>query len=283
MKDIPPGLKRTLREANRESGRTDSSCIFNAMRVKSKNARCGGIASVGLITLLACGKEPVAWSNVTYSYASAVGLAQSKIVVPDSLGCTMTARAVRTGGETRAVWWSVRSDSSSALMYATKANGRWDVPVAVDTLDASRRGCDRPAPALAVSRSGYIYIAYFLEPASGAGIFFAHQMDSTGFHDPISITYGKRPSTVSIAASGDRVAVGYEEPNTERGQIWVALSGSMGHIFDSRVAVSSPSAIAVHPSVRLSDSRLEVEWSELIQADSIARRRVATRTGKWNQ
>jgi hypothetical protein len=132
------------------------------------------------------------------------------------------------------------------------------------------------------TKTGYVNIVYFLEPATGAGVFFTHSMDESGFHDPVSIGFGKRPSEVSIAAQGDRVAVAYEEPNAERGEIWLALSTSMGHIFESRVPVSSANELASEPSIRLSGTKLDVQWKELLQADSLARKRTANRTGTWN-
>jgi hypothetical protein len=128
---------------------------------------------------------------------------------------------------------------------------------------------------------GRLYVAYFLEQATGPGIFFVHRMDATGFHDPVSIAYGKRPSEVSLATEGDRVVVAYEEPNAERGQIWVALSGSMGHLFEYRGPVSGASELSRHPEVQLHGTKLEVSWLELIQSDSSGRTRRARTTGTW--
>ncbi len=235
------------------------------------------------IVATACEKPVVAWSDISYPSQPPAAAPVPVTQVADGNACTATIRQGVSGADTVAAWWSIRSDSSSVLMFSRSTGGEWAVPTAVDTTDASHRGCSRPAPAIAADLSaGYVHIVYFLEPTSGAGVFFAHSMDATGFHDPVSIAFGKRASEVSIASSGDRIAVAYEEPNAERGQIWLALSGTMGHIFESRMPVSSGNEIAGSPRVFLDGTKLEVTWTERLQADSSGRSRLATRTGTWN-
>lgn len=236
---------------------------------------------IALIALIGCDDPTVTWSDVSYRPTDPKGTASLSYALPDSAGCEFTARPFSIGDKTHTVWWSIRRDSSGILKYSSRTGGGWEAAVTVDTTDRSRRGCDRPAPAIAVDSAGQIYIAYFMEPQPGAGIFFVHKMDSIGFHDPISIAYGKRPSAVSVSASADRVAVAFEEPNTARGQIWLALSQSMGHLFESRMPVSGVSEIASNPAVILRGTKLEVDWYELIQSDSSQKLRMAKRTGTW--
>ena len=229
-----------------------------------------------------CDKGPVQWSDVAYSDSvSGIPAALPAVAVPDSAACVSSVREFVTGAEKHLIWWSVRPDSSGILKYTSIRNDSTGPTVSMDTTDSSRRGCKRPAPALAADDQGRVYAAYFLEAASGPGIFFVHKMDSIGFHDPISISYGKRPSEVSLTVEGDRIAVAYEEPNSERGQIWVALSNSMGHLFEYRGSVSGPSEIARHPAVNLNGMKLDISWLELIQSDSSGRLRRALRTGIW--
>lgn len=236
-----------------------------------------------VLTLTACENPVVAWSDISYPVKSRAVPTSGRPQVDDDKACAATIRAYGNGADSVAAWWSIRNDSSSVLRFSRLAEGQWSAPIAIDTTDASSRGCNRPAPAIASDiAQGYVHIVYFLEPANGAGVFFAHSMDATGFHDPVSIAFGKRASEVSIASSGDRIAVAYQEPNAERGQIWLALSGTMGHIFESRVPVSSPNEIAKAPVVLLDGTKLEVEWLELLQADSLMRSRLATRKGTWN-
>jgi hypothetical protein len=233
-------------------------------------------------SLIGCDKTPIEWSDVTYSEAiSETRSAVPAITPSDSAGCRRTARTLTVGTQKHGIWWTVRSDSSAILRYALLADSGNAVPVSVDTTDRSRRGCDRPAPALAADEEGRVYAAYFLEPASGPGIFFVHKMDSIGFHDPISIAYGKRPSVVSLDVAGDRIAVAYEEPNSARGQIWVALSATMGHLFEFRGPVSASSEISRLPEARLNGTKLDISWAELIQSDSHGRSRRAQRSGIW--
>lgn len=274
MKCSQPGV-------NQEYDPVGHGRIFHNMKASWRGKSSAGITGAIILTSIACTELPVAWSDVAYSRDPIARVAADGGLVPDAKGCSGSVRSVSIDGVTHAVWWSVRNDSSSILRYATKTNGKWMKAVSVDTTDSSSSGCDRIAPALHVDGRGNIYLAYFLEPATGSGIFFSHQMDNTGFHDPVSIAFGNRPSASSIAASGDRIAVAYQEPNSGRGEIWVALSRNMGHIFEHRIAVSSPSQVAGNPQARLSGTQLEIGWQELIQADSITRSRLATRTGIW--
>lgn len=235
-----------------------------------------------LLSLVACENPPVAWSDIGYGESPDSTASEKTLTFPDAALCRGTLRIAVAGGDSVATWWSIRNDSSSRLMFSRRAGNVWTPPAAIDTTDASHRGCNRTAPAISIAPvTGYVHIAYFLEQQSGPGVFFTHSMDDTGFHDQVAIAYGKRESQVSIASSGDKVAIAYEEPNAERGQIWVALSETMGHIFEFRLPVSGSNEVARSPGVALSGTKVDVQWQELIQADSLGRTRRATRTGTW--
>ncbi len=190
-----------------------------------------------------------------------------------------------------AAWWHVRADSSAVLMAGRSTDGgrSWPTIAAADTTDRSRRGCKRPAPSVhADSATGYVDFAYFLEANEGSGIFFTHSMDGPHmgqgngvFHAPVGIIYGDKPSRVSVTALGDDVAVAFEDPNAERPLIGVALSRTMGHIFQTRADVSGRDLPAVDPQVALSGDTVTVQWSE--RSDSVpSGGRTAVRRGVWH-
>jgi hypothetical protein len=137
------------------------------------------------------------------------------------------------------------------------------------------------------SGTQYVDFAYFMEAKEGAGIFFTHTMDAphmgTGegiFHSPVAIVYGDRPSRASVVAEGDHVAVAYEDPNAGRPAVALALSRSMGHIFEIRTDVSGRDLPAADPLVSLSGHTVLVQWSE--REDSVAHGgRIAFRRGTW--
>lgn len=254
-------------------------------------------AAVGFcIGLIACSSGPVEWSNIRYSLTGTVenpravtndssgdDSASLPLPLPDSSACRSSIRLARSGKSFYAVWWSVRSDSGAILESSRSDDGgAWTPAVIADSGDATTRGCSRPPPSIATDPvSGYVHIAYFLEPSSGAGVFSVHSMDrDSSFHSPAAMVYGARPSNVSIAAEGDRVTVAYEDPNSARPQIFVALSKTAGHIFESRIPVSDESASATNPVVKLRGTKLEVSWTELRPLDS-TRERHASRTGTW--
>lgn len=229
----------------------------------------------------ACGKGGIEWGEVSYVRASEK-TEEPKLADAIPRGCRTSIRSALIPGGEIAVWWEIRQDSSAILHAARRNATTWGPPMTIDSLDRGRRGCDRPAPAIAAdSTTRSVHIAYFLEPEDGAGVFFAHSMDDGGlFHAPVSIVYGRRPAVVSVAARKEKVAVAYEEPNAARPQVHVALSASMGHIFEKRIGLSGANVQATRPRVNFRGERIEVSWVEP-GATTEAPVRRATRAGDW--
>lgn len=267
----------------------------------AREARHGSIATAAalyaLCALAACSAPPVRWGEVTYPPVSAATaspeLQETARTAARSVpagACPGSLRVAAVGSDAYATWWHVRVDSSAVLMagHSADAGRSWSSVVPVDSTDRSRRGCDRPAPAIfADSARGYLDLAYFLEASEGAGIFYTHSIDARRmgqgdgvFHSPVAIVYGDNPSRVSVAAEGDHVAVAYEDPNAARPLIGVALSNTMGHVFETRSDVSSTDLPAVDPHVALSGDRVTVQWSERPYSVKTGGR-VAVRRGEW--
>ena len=204
--------------------------------------------------------------------------------------CPGSLRTVRSGPDVYGAWWMVRDDSSAVLMAGRSTDGgqSWGMVQPADTLDRSRRGCARPAPAIAAdSSTNYVDFAYFLEAREGPGVFFTHSMDARQlgvgdgvFHSPVPVVYGDNPARVSVAARGDRVAVAYEDPNGDRASVGLALSGTMGHIFEQRLLVSQSDLPASDPSVTLHGDSVVVQWIERVDSSSVGGR-VAERSATW--
>lgn len=255
---------------------------------------CRLVASVAsaatVCALAACSSPPVRWSDVTYPASRSITLPRQIAGTVPTGACPTSLRAVAAGADVYGVWWHVRADSSAVLMAgrSTDRGATWSTVAPADSTDRSRRGCNRPPPAIfADSATGYLDIAYFLEASEGAGVFYTHSMDAAHvgsgngiFHSPVAIVYGERPARVAVAAVGDDVAVAYEDPNAMRPLVSVALSRSMGHIFDARTDVSSTDLPAADPRIALAGDSVTVEWSE--RPDSVAAGgRVAARRGEW--
>jgi hypothetical protein len=246
-----------------------------------------------LLGLSACVREPVDWGDVSYR--------QSQLGDPDTRSAVMSAnlpavagapapciRSIRTAGvgpELFRVWWASRGDSSVVLSMQRSASGgeSWDVPVAVESSDRGRRGCDRPAPGIFYdSVSGYLHLVYFIEGSDGAGVFFVHSMDKgTMFHAPVAVVYGNAPSGASVAGIGDSVIVVFEDPNATTPRIGIALSRSAGHIFEQRGQVTPDDVRAVAPWVALDRRRITVWWKAGKNAAGIAGDQVGYRAGLW--
>lgn len=251
------------------------------------------VLCVAVLAPGACSAPSVDWGEISYPSTPPIGVGALPVPVQNEPAgaCPGSLRAAPSGRDTYATWWHVRQDSSAVLMAGRSVDGgrTWITMAPADTTDRSRRGCDRPAPAIyADSATGYVDFAYFLEANEGAGIFFTHSMDGPHigegngvFHSPVPVIYGEHPSRVSVTARGDDVAVAYEDPNGLQPRVGVVLSRTMGHIFETRSDVSSADLPAVDPRVSLSRNVVTVQWSE--RPDSVpSGGRIAVRRGEWH-
>ena len=189
------------------------------------------------------------------------------LVLPPTYACPGTLRLSRARRTLHAVWWSPRADSGSRLLAAHSDDdgATWSPVATVDSLDRGVAGCRRAPPSSAAdSASGYVHVAYAMHAPEGSGLFFAHSMDGgASFHAPVPLLYGERLGRTSIAADGDRVAVAFEDPNSGTPRVGLALSGTMGHIFEERVLpVSFDNSTASHPLVAVRGTRISVAWRE---------------------
>lgn len=203
---------------------------------------------------------------------------------PSIDGCETSLRVATSEGSAFAAWWRTRRDSSALLMVSRSMRGKpWEQPIIADSTDRGARGCGRHPPAIAAdARSGYVHLAYFLEPPSGAGVFFAHSMDSAAtFHAAVPIVFGKNQSRVSIASRGDRVAVAYEDPNSVQPMIGIAFSEAMGHLFGSRVRATPENGRARQPVLRLEGDSIRLWWSEYSADPAVSATRSMYRAGRW--
>ena len=186
----------------------------------------------------------------------------------DSAACPGSFRASASSKtEIYGVWWSRRDAGRAALLSARSddAGGTWTAPVPVDTTDRGAAGCSRPAPAIAAdATSGYVHVTYFLTGPGGPGVFFAHSMERGElFHAPVPIIYGDHPSATAVAAADDVVVVAFEDPNTDRAHIAVAVSRTWGHIFSrERPEASVGTPAAEGPLVALRRPLVAVAWRE---------------------
>jgi hypothetical protein len=117
-----------------------------------------------------------------------------------------------------------------------------------------------------------------LNATEGPGLFFSHSMDGGAiFHAPVPILYGERLGATSVASAGDRVAVVFEDPNSSTPRIGLALSRTMGHIFEQRLLpVSDDNGSAMHPLVAVQGTRLTVAWRQQATANGQVAFRVRT-------
>lgn len=242
------------------------------------------VASAALLVLAspACAPSPIDWTaqqSVARPAGAAVVLSADGIVRADSLTALAARLAPPPGpmceGSLRVaiarhtifgVWWAPRADSGVRLLAARSTDdGRtWSAAAPVDTTDAGSTGCRREPPAIAAdSMSGYVHVTYALRAVEGPGLFFSHSMDDGAtFHAPVAILYGERLGRTSVAADGDLVVIGFEDPNSRTPRIGLALSNTMGHIFEHRILpVSDDNGAAVRPLTAARGRRIAVAWS----------------------
>jgi hypothetical protein len=174
------------------------------------------------------------------------------------------------------VWFRAREDSSVALLVARSRDGgaTWSAAMPADDRDRGRRGCARPAPAIVADpTTGFVHVAYYLEPEGGGAVWLVHSMDDgVSWHPPLALAFGADPAGASVAASGDTVLVAFESPNANEAWIDLALSVSAGHAIEQRaIAVSGRSVPARAPRVAMRGRALAVAWMTAIGALAMAR------------
>ncbi|HET7188244.1 MAG TPA: sialidase family protein [Gemmatimonadaceae bacterium] len=239
--------------------------------------------SVFALLLAACEQAPVEWralvtvprvaeGAVALSADGSLGpdtmaLLATRVAVPPGPVCAGSLRLAAARGMVFGVWWAPRSDSGVRLLAARSADGgrSWSAPSAVDTTDAGVGGCRRePASIAADSASGYVHVTYALQATEGPGLFFSHSMDGgVTFHSPVPILYGEHLGSTSVAADGDLVAVAFEDPNSSTPRIGLALSRTMGHIFEHRILpLSDDNDRAVHPLAAVHGRNVAVAWQQ---------------------
>lgn len=184
---------------------------------------------------------------------------------PSTTICAGSLRVASARGTLFGVWWAPRADSGVRLLAARSSDGghSWSSPSPVDTTDVGIGGCRREPPAIAAdSASGYVHVTYALQAAEGPGLFFSHSMDGgVTFHAPVPILYGERLGRTSVAADGDLVIVGFEDPNSRTPRVGLALSSTMGHIFEHRILpLSDDNGPASHPRTAARGRRVAVAW-----------------------
>jgi hypothetical protein len=232
------------------------------------------------LACLACAPSPIEWDGqrsiaspgATPAVLSADGtpradtlvMLASRLEAPGT-SCEGSLRVAASRGTLFGVWWAPRPDSGVRLLSARSTDqGRtWTAPTAVDTTDAGVGGCRRaPAAIAADSVSGYVHVTYALQAAEGPGLFFSHSMDGGAtFHAPVPILYGEHLGRTSVAADGDLVVVGFEDPNSTAPRIGLALSRTMGHIFEQRILpVSDDNGSAVNPLAAVRGRRIAIAW-----------------------
>jgi hypothetical protein len=231
----------------------------------------------------ACTPSPVEWAverSVTPAPGEVGALAADGAIVPDSMAslaariavppgaiCPGSLRLARTPAAVYAVWWAPRADSGARLLAAHSTDGgrNWSAAAPVDTADRAVNGCRREPPAIAADPlSGYVHVTYALQAPEGPGVFFSHSMDrGISFHAPVPILYGERLGRTSVAADGDLVVVGFEDPNSRTPRIGLAISRTMGHIFEDRLLpVSGDHGAATYPLTAVRGRRIAVSWEQ---------------------
>lgn len=125
----------------------------------------------------------------------------------------------------------------------------------------------------------YVFTAYSMQANEGTGVFETHSMDGgKTFHATVPVMYGDREVAVSIAADSQFVVVAYEEPNGSRNRVAVAISRSLGHLFETQAIASTDVEPAYQPHVRVESNVLVVDWTTKLGCSQAACPRL-TRTG----
>jgi hypothetical protein len=233
------------------------------------------ISPAAVLTLVACAGEPIAWGEREYL---AAGGSSGEIVIAHA-GFCVAAEARLGVFRWRAGWRAAAGELLVAM--SSDSGATWNAPVIADERDSSGRACERRPPSVfADSSNGFLHIAYFSEAPGAPGVYYVHSMaaerlEQRGagmFEQPRAITYGARAARTSVVSRGDTVIVAYEDPNSARGPIQLAISTTAGHSFERYTRVPG-SAGGVLPVVELQPGGVIVAWREATEAARVLRRR----------
>ena len=264
--------------------------IFDRFAIRFRPPVPVVVAVCGALAVAACEKGPVEWrgdprqvnapapgdetapgsdarlvlsADGSPSLEAVAALATTPI---DTAACAGSLRiASLSASEIYSVWWSRRANGRASLVASRSDNAgaTWNPAVPVDTTDRGTMSCSRPAPSIAAdAASGYVHVTYFLHAPGGPGVFFAHSMERGElFHAPVPIMYGERASASAVAAADSFVVVAFEDPNSQRKQIALAMSRTWGHIFTrERPEASTGVPSAEHPFIALRQPLVAVAW-----------------------
>lgn len=264
------------------SGGCGAARVYSTVQMRSCGVprpssllRCCARLSVAILGG-ACTADPIAWRAAEYLEADAV---RAMRVVQKEQLCGVAE--VAHGGERYRAGWDARSGALT-VMRSPDGGRSWEPPVVPDSRESPEPPCNRLPPALfADSGNGFLHVAYFSEVPGGSGVYYVHSMDATRlaqvgpgmFERPLALTYGRRAVRTSVASRGDTVVVAYEDPNSARGGIHLAISSTAGHLFDSRTALPGGAGAVGEPRVELSAGELSVTWREMTEAARVLRRR----------
>ena len=172
------------------------------------------------------------------------------------------------------------------LARSPDGGAHWDTPLVADGRDRGGMGCSRPPPSLFADESSeYLHLTYHISPQGSAGVYFTHSMKASALapsgegvlHMPVAVTHGERPVRTSVAGRGDTVFVAFEDPNSSKPRVLLALSTGAGHVFSPHVAVSLPGGAAHTPRVSLAGDTVRVHW---LEDGPDGARRAAARAGR---
>src|SRR5258705_946298 len=258
--------------------RLRGSTHLGSSRVAARGARDAS-TTARCLSIVACADRPVDWSPARVESTrdtvvvtpdgrlrpDSLAALAARLPSPDAAACAGSLVLARAGGRLFAAWWHVRPDSGALLLAAhTDDEGRhWSAPAPVDTTDVGATGCRRAPPSIAAdSASGYVHVVFALVGKEGPGLFFAHSMDGGAtFHAAVPIFYGERLGRSSVAADGDHVVVAFEDPNSRMPRVGLALSRTMGHIFEERILpISEDNGAAMRPLAAIPGRNGAVAW-----------------------
>jgi hypothetical protein len=248
---------------------------FHCVPQPSSLLRC--CASLGVAVLAgSCAADPIAWGGVEYLGVETAGGAGA--VQQEQLCGTVE---VEHGVERFRAGWQTGTGALT-VMRSPDGGASWEQPVIPDSRQSPEPPCNRLPPALfADSVNGFLHIAYFHEVRGGAGVYYVHSMDASRlvqvgggmFEQPVALTFGRRAVRTSVASRGDTVVVAYEDPNSARGGIHLAISSTAGHLFELRTVMPGGAGAVREPRVELVAGQLLVTWREASDAARLLRRR----------